>query len=502
MLSLALLPLPGIQDDEAFFSYPIYKGLGIAARLRFSGHSIPLMDLSYYGALKTWLYSAIFALAPPTRWSVRLPMVIAGMAAIWLTWEWVRHLAGARAAAFTVALLCADSIFILTNTFDWGPVALQHLLLVGGLAAMQQWFRRGGRNWLALAFFLWGLGLWDKALMIWNLVGLGAAALCVYPREAWRALRSKTARVAAVALIAGALPLIVYNALRHGATAASNTHLSLSSIPNKLPELKTVLRGDALFGFLAANAPGPVRREPAAVLSHLGAHRTRPFLFALAVSGLAWLFLIRRREGRILTFLAIASAVAWLQMAANTGTGGSAHHVILLWPLPCVFIGIALAGASQRLPKYGRWAVAALVAWFAVMNVLNTNTYLVTLIRNGGSTQWTDASERLARAVSEYRDHPIVTVDWGYATSLRMFHRGGLQITPINEATPDQIAALVPRPNAIFIQHTENNQIFPGVNERLRGIAAGLGFSEQLLRVVNDDEGRAMFEIFRLTKIR
>jgi hypothetical protein len=83
-----------------------------------------------------------------------------------------------------------------------------------------------------------------------------------------------------------------------------------------------------------------------------------------------------------------------------------------------------------------------------------------------------------------------------------MFSRGKLQLIAINEATPDQIAAIVPRPNAIFIQHTDDHQIFPGVNERLRAIAAGLGYSEQLLRVVPDDEGRAMFEIFRLRKSR
>jgi hypothetical protein len=225
-------------------------------------------------------------------------------------------------------------------------------------------------------------------------------------------------------------------------------------------------------------------------------------VFALVLAGIGWLFLFRRQQGRILALLAIASVVAWLQMAANVGTGGAAHHVILIWPLPCAFIGIALAGASERLPKYGRWAVAALVAWLTVANILNTNTYLASLIRNGATTQWTDASERLAGAISHYRNDPIVTVDWGYVNALRMFYGGELHLTPINEATPDQIAAVITQSNAIFIEHTDDNQLFPGVNERLRAIAAGLGYSEQSLRTVHDDEGRPVFEIFRLTKTR
>jgi 4-amino-4-deoxy-L-arabinose transferase-like glycosyltransferase len=509
IFSLALLPLPGFEDDEVFFSVPLYSN-GAEFSKRLFGHIIPLMAVNYYGALKAWIYAVIFSIAPPSRWSVRLPMVIVGIATIWLTWEWIRRIAGPRAAAFTVALLATDSIFILTNTFDWGPVALQHLLLAGGLVSMQLWLQRGDRRWLAVAFFLWGLGLWDKALMIWDLGGLAVAVICVYPRESWRALRSRTAGIAAIALIAGALPLIAFNVARHGATAVSNTHLALASVPDKLAELKAVFRGNVLFDTIIAATPGPMPRRPSTFLERastagndqLGPYRTRPFVFALVVAGIGWLFLFRRQQARILALLAIASAVAWLQMAANTGTGGGAHHVILIWPLPCAFIGIALAGASERLPKYGRWAVVALVAWFTAANVLNTNTYLANLIRNGASTQWTDASERLAGAVSHYRNDPIVTVDWGYINGLRMFYGGGLQLIPIDEATPDRIAGVVPRSNAIFIQHTDDRQMFPGINERLRTIAAGLGYSEQSLRIVHDDEGRAIFEIFRLTKTR
>jgi hypothetical protein len=510
LLSLALLPHLGIQDDEVFFSYPIYNGAGIAANLRFAGHSIPLMDLSYLGALKTWLYYAIFSVAPPSRWSVRLPMVIAGAATIWLTWEWVRDLAGPRAAAFTVALLSTDSIFILTNTFDWGPVALQHVLLVSGLLSLQVWFRRGARCWLGRAFFLWGVGLWDKALMIWILLGLGVAAVCIYPRESWRSLRLRTAGVAAIALVVGAVPLIAYNIVRHGETAASNTHLSLESLPHKLDELLGVCRGNVLFDYMVAAAPGPVLRKPATLIERvsiawndqLGPQRSRPFVLALVLAGIAWLFLLRRREGKILALLAIASAVAWLQMAANTGTGGTAHHVILIWPLPCAFAGIALAAISERLPKYGSWAIVALVVWFSAANILNTNTYLATIIRNGAPAAWTDASERLAGAVSHYRHNSIAIVDWGYINVLRMFYGGELQLLPINEATDETIAAVVPRPNTIFVEHTDDHQIFPGVNERLRAIATGLGYEEEPLRIVHDDEGRAIFQIFRLTKAR
>jgi hypothetical protein len=99
-------------------------------------------------------------------------------------------------------------------------------------------------------------------------------------------------------------------------------------------------------------------------------------------------------------------------MAANTGTGGGAHHVILLWPFPCVFIGVALAGAANRVPtrasRVVTAAVTALVAILVCGNLLNTNEYLASLILNGAVNGWTDASYRLAGAVFPYRSEQIV----------------------------------------------------------------------------------------------
>jgi hypothetical protein len=378
---------------------------------------------------------------------------------------------------------------------------------MGGLVALSLWRERGGHKWLALAFFLWGVGLWDKALLVWPLIGLAVATVCVYPRELWRALRPKPAAIAAVTLLTGALPLVWYNIALHGATAASNTRLSIGSLPQNFGELQLVVRGDVLFDSIVSTTPGPIAREPAslaervsiAISHYAGSHRTRPLLLALALSVIAWLALLRRPEGRLLVFIALDTAIAWLQMASNAGTGGGAHHVILLWPFPCVFVGIALASASARFPKPAQWAVMALVAWLTFANFLNTNEYLAALIRNGGVTTWTDASERLAGAISHYRSDPIIIVDWGYGKILRMFYGGELNLISIDDGNRMRVDYAT-MPGAIFIRHTDDRQVFPGVNDRLRAGAAALGYAEDTLRVVHDDEGRAIFEIVRFVK--
>ena len=51
-------------------------------------------------------------------------------------------------------------------------------------------------------------------------------------------------------------------------------------------------------------------------------------------------------------------------------------------------------------------------------------------------------------------------------------------------------------PDAIFVQHVEDKQMWPGVNGRFRKAAMQAGFREQIKRVIPDSNGRPVFEIF------
>jgi len=60
-------------------------------------------------------------------------MMVAGAATLWLFFAGFRKVVGFPAVCLAVAILATDASYIFTTTFDWGPVALQHLLLIGGL---------------------------------------------------------------------------------------------------------------------------------------------------------------------------------------------------------------------------------------------------------------------------------------------------------------------------------------------------------------------------------
>ena len=90
------------------------------------------MVMTYIGSLKTLLYWPIFRILGANPWTLRLPVVLLGAITIFVFFRLANASGGPRAAAIGVFLLATDPVFLLTDTFDWGPVALEHVFLVTG----------------------------------------------------------------------------------------------------------------------------------------------------------------------------------------------------------------------------------------------------------------------------------------------------------------------------------------------------------------------------------
>jgi 4-amino-4-deoxy-L-arabinose transferase-like glycosyltransferase len=506
---------PGLQNDELFFAPPIYVPRTAFYSAHLFGAHIPLMVMSYTGALKTWIYAAVFSIWAPSRWSVRIPVLIACLATIWLTWIWARMAAGRRTAIAAAALLATDAIFLLTGVLDWGPVALQHLLMMAGLVSVTYYLRSKTRWALALGFFFWGLGLWDKALMIWPLTGFALAAVCVYPRELRRELKPAAVAVAITALLAGAAPLVWFNVARHGETATANAVFSTDDYAFKLKVLQGTIDGSILCGYLVERHSTTQTRPPRGLVERfsLGVRRVAgdrmynwfsPVLVA-AILSLAWLR--RSRVFRPMLFLLIAAVVAWIQMFITHDAGGGAHHTILLWPLPFLFVGMAIAATTELAGRRGATLFVAVVSLLALGNLLNENEYLARFAIRGGIGGWTDAIYPLSATVDDSKW--IGTVDWGYTNGLRVLHQGRIQLfNPADYGLDSragakgaaELARMVENPDLLYVEHTESKQLIPRVNDRLRNRAAGLGYGERVERVIPDSSGDPVFEIFHFEK--
>ena len=132
LLGCLLVPTLGVHHDEALFAEvvwtPEYAEPCVLGEQRFA-----CMLMSYVGADKAYLYRAIFSIFEPNVWSLRLPVLLTGAATVALFFALLRRAVPERAAVLGAALLATDPAFLITTTFDWGPLALQHLYVVAGV---------------------------------------------------------------------------------------------------------------------------------------------------------------------------------------------------------------------------------------------------------------------------------------------------------------------------------------------------------------------------------
>jgi 4-amino-4-deoxy-L-arabinose transferase-like glycosyltransferase len=514
---VAFLPLLGIESDEALFAIVFFKPRGGGYAYRIGHAELPFMILSYLGTLKSWFYRPIFKLFGMGVGSTRIPVILVGAASIWLLYELLLKTFGRRAALIGCCLLATDAVFLLTSTFDWGPVALEHVLLLGGMLLLIRFWERRQEAALAAACFLFGLALWNKALAVWILSAVGFAAVMTIPRQILDVATPRRLGVAVLGLCLGALPLILYNIHTHGGTLRGNAVYDRGGPSAKLRALVMTLDGSGLFGYLVAedwqtaqpHQPRGWLERASAGLSAAAGHPRHSLLVYAFCAALLLIPLARGTALRTLLFALLAMIVAWLEMVLTAKGGNGLHHTILLWPLPQVIIAISFAEASRRLGRAGVPLVAAVTALLMASGLMLMNEYHVRMARNGGAISWTDAIFSLSEYIRAVPAKTVYSLDWGFFDALRMLRGGALRIRvgedPIGKPhlTEDERRAvldMISTPEHVFIAHSKGFEFYPGIAAKMVQFAETAGYRRQDLATISDSNGRPTFEVFRFVR--
>ena len=510
LTGLPFIPRVGLQYDEVFFASGIYPPVLVEYSSQ-KLHNLPLMLVSYAGALKIWVYRVILRLFAPTPYALRVPVLLAGALSVFLFFQLLRTMVPGRWAVFGALLLATDAVYLLTSLFDWGPVAFQHVLLLCGLLAAVRLCESGRPWWGFVSALFFGLALWDKAIFIWVMAGLAAGLWVVYPRRAFALLRARWALpLALCGFLCGTAPLLDYNVRSQGNTFRGNARAPLSEFPGKLGLLRKTVEGSALFGYMIrdgeappANPTGIMEQVSFCVSNAFGQPKASLEFLALLVSTLCMSFLGDGRRAALFAFL--AGAVALVLMISTENAGGAAHHHVLLWPLPPLLITLVLADLASRWKPAGGWAAAILAVVLCGSNFLVTNQYFRQLVQEGTSAIWTDAVFPLDSYLKETRPERIFVVDWGIYEPLRFLGAGRHNLVPgsdgvVVELKPggwDGRLNHIRDAGTVFIGHASGNEVFAGVNGKLLETASSLGCHKVPLRTISDSKSRPVFEVFR-----
>jgi hypothetical protein len=206
------------------------------------------------------------------------------------------------------------------------------------------------------------------------------------------------------------------------------------------------------------------------------------------------------RKSRPAWFALVFCVVTWVMMAITKGAALSAHHVVLLWPFPQLFIGIVLTAIPWR-PVTGLCAAA-----LALSNLLVINQYLLQMERDGPGPVFTDAIYGLSEALRSHVSQTIYVTDWGMQNSLALLQKGRLKLETaegdflsdaLGEPQRAHIATMAADRNAVFIGHVAGQEVFSGSRERVVRAAENAGAHKQTIQIIADSHGRPTFEIFR-----
>ena len=463
------LSLPGPYQDE-LLSILVVEPFAFGSALyswEWGGTTIPIMMMSYWGGLKALLLQGYFAVAPATTEAFRCFGLGLGL----LTALLLRRHYSSRVAIGALFLLATDASFIHTIRIDWGPVALMHFLKMAGLLLLSVWVSTARIGWLAAGMFVFGVALWDKANFVWLLFGLAAAVLIVFPKDMFERVDRRTVVVAGVAVVLGALPLVVFNIDQQGLTASDTSRFEFS--PMKL---------------VAARALGVARSN----LTWL--------LIVVGLLALPWTLSGSQRRG--ILFALVLSVLNYAVMFPLEAGGGGAHHVMILYPFQIVFAVASLAGLAERWK--GRRVFVVVVTAAVLVNLSLNARYLAAFAYTGGVGSFSDGIYRLADGASLEPEYDYHLLDWGMSTPLALlshgrgfsFEKEGLILYGLDpeDVQRERVEEILRVPRSRFVVRGEERTVVP----RGREVVNGLVSEGRLQKVaeIHERTGIVAFEVY------
>jgi len=493
---------PGLYYDEVLF----VEGWQPKRHFAWYVGNVPVMSLSYLGALKSWLYWPFRDQL--SAGLVRVPWVLSAAVCLLLTYLICRRLAGRSAGLLSALLLAIDPAFLFLHRLDWGPVAIATLLRVTSLALVLRWRVVGGDARLIAAAFLIGVGLYDKVIFAWYVAALVVAALATW--RWWRLPRVRTMAASVVALALGALPLLAYNIRFPLATFGNNPILTdeplLRQLVNRLTLMADTLSGAGVYHFvngqpLAVPLPCPGLPPWLAGLVCRAFPLNGDWLPPVTLLALLAVVVIAPlRNGfatRFVAVLTVGVGVIMVPVAQATG----AHHVAMLLPFPQMLLAVVVVEAWRRRSRWRLPLVAALCGVLVTGFAVSART-LVSFGGLCGRAAWSPATYALADFGAAHPHDRLVLVDWGFASQL---HTLAPHANPDDwswalredRATPVDLAPVANR-RTFLIMHTHATTVFGPARRRALAQVRAASLRAKQLEVARDLDGRATAFVLEL----
>lgn len=526
---LAHLRAPGPHYDELLFVNAALGGpnsLFVHSRIL----GVPVMLMSYIGALKAYQFAPIFAAFGVSIESVRIPAVLMGAAgivtAVLLVWRITRK---AWLAALAAALMATDASYTHLIRTDFGPVANMVVIKLLAAIALFSFVETGKLRYAWALVALFGLGIYDKLNFIWIVLAYVGGAALVFSRPLLAILRQR--RWLAIA------PVTALGAVVAGATASAILPLLVTTNASSdlLAQLQRAIRlyrstvgGDAPRQLMLSEPVSELLTDLLQTSTRLAA----PALLGLGLVSLAVIALAvraERRSGaasparvvtpwRALAFLGVAFAAIFAQIVVTREAGGP-HHIMALWPLHHIIAVVCVGELARLAGGAGRiWAVragkslallfaSALVVVAMLQSAISIGYAQAFSTARRFNPLWTEAAFGLADYIERHPEYELVyAADWGIGTqvlTLAPNARTKLQdVWPVFNGLDaagtwaETSRYLFGGKRALVVSRTGGAVVFARARANWLRLMRDHQPGATLVEVIPDGDGRPVFEIY------
>jgi 4-amino-4-deoxy-L-arabinose transferase-like glycosyltransferase len=435
LFSWSALSLPGLQYDEVLFANAALGHLDdsfLVYEWDLAGLKVPVMLMSYIGALKAYIYAVVFNLFPTSPASVRLPVTLLGLATLFCIYKVSDRMFGKGVALCAAWVVATDPSYIYHVRLDMGPVTLMLFLKMLGLLWLLVFVKSQRPIHLAVAAFTLGLGIFDKANFLWFVIALPLAAFFVWRGALLKGFTAKNFLIGMGFLALGCFPFIVYNLARGGETFEGRLLFPdkpVESVARRTGLLIETLNGSGVYRFVNGQPPSHWTITAAEFPASLA-----PWVVAILMVGVsAYRVTTGKKLNAMLCFTVLLSWIITAQIFFTHLAIGW-HHFMMLWPFPqlalafCCTRLIQAQHLTENACSWPRGTVPAvgivLLVCLLTSNVVMNVSYLRSFVQEGGRGFYSDAIYDLVKYSVGQKKERFLLMDWGFNNQMLLLSRG------------------------------------------------------------------------------
>jgi 4-amino-4-deoxy-L-arabinose transferase-like glycosyltransferase len=497
---------PGVQYDELLFVNAASAERVDNAFIFREIYGVPVLLMTYIGALKSYIYYPIFKLVGVTVWSIRLPAILVTVLSLLLIHKITIKIFALPIATLSLFFLVIDPSFIFYTKLDVGPNVLELFLKTASIFLFYRYFVEK-KSWSNLLFglILLGLGLFNKLNFIWFINAFYGALIIINAKKIRQHFIDKDfGNLHAYLMVAVAyfvylgyffLVLFTFN-LEDKVQININLHAEVV-----ITNINALFDGSSFYNYIY----GEIRQMFAT--SYIWYLYSAVILIGLMVNVTGrHEFIIKHKRWYLYIWLFLFFEL--IQIFA-TSTAIAPWHVFTLYPFFTILIAYSMYSACLVIFKDNRTKrlilVISIIVAISIHQAFTMEQYFRILGKPTRDIAWSGKIYDLI-AFTKNRDEKFVTVDWGLHNALIAFDHKKDKYYEIAYFLSKKLSvneeeyidkSFLSAAGILFIAHPEGRQVFPGYRESFNKLILQRNLVVHKEKVFYDESG-TIYEIFSL----